>query len=155
MELVTALASMKAGIELATIALEARDDRKMREAIREISARLADANMDALAMSTTLRKLEAELRDMAAKLAAAEKRITQRELYVLREIRPGAYVQSYAPLEGSTVPAHDVCQACFDKGALVVLQLSADGVFLVCPENAAHSLVVGRPNAFSAAHKAR
>ncbi|MGN6518537.1 MAG: hypothetical protein ACTHK2_03830 [Dokdonella sp.] len=142
----TALASMKAGIELATIAMEARDDRKMREAIGEVSRKLADANMGALGMSELLRKLEAELRDTTAKLAAAEKRLGQREEYALCEIRPGAFVYASKSVGDGAPPAHYQCQVCFDAGESSVLQGTLSGGILECRRYRAHRIVLRPAN---------
>ncbi len=88
MDIVPALTAMRLGIQLATDVLAACDDAKLKQAIGALSQQLADANMGALDMSQTLRKIEAELRASTDQLRAAEKRLAERDNYVLEEVRP-------------------------------------------------------------------
>lgn len=142
MEIVTALASMKAGIELATVALEARDDRKVREAVSEISRKLADVNIWAVGISDRLLKQQAELSEAVAKLAAAEKRLGEREKYHLRAVANGVFAYAYEPLGDDPTPAHYKCQICFDRGESSILVGGDDPVYLVCKIDPAHRLKV-------------
>jgi len=142
MDIGSALSSINAGIGLARTALDARDDRKAKEAVSEIAHQMADVNLWALGMSEHLRKLEAELRDTAAKLAAAEERERQRGKYVLRPLVPGKFVLAFEPVDGDQAPAHYLCQVCFDAGHTSVLQRSNDGVTFNCLRDRGHRLIV-------------
>ncbi len=139
-EIASALTAMRTGIALAVGAIEARDDQKAKAAIAEVSSRLVDAQMDALRMSETLRKLDAELRDATAKLRAAEERLAEREKYVLRAVAKGVFVRSYEPVGDDPTPAHYQCQICFDRGESSILSLSDNGNLLQCRIEPKHTI---------------
>jgi len=146
MDIVPALTGMRIGIQLATDALAARDDAKVKAAMAELSHRLADANMGALDMSEHLRKLEGRLREAEAQLRDAQEKLNQRKGYMLREVRPGAFVYAYDAVPGDPAPAHFQCQICFDAGKGSVLHQSIGGAFLECKVDKAHRIQLKSTN---------
>jgi len=136
---------MKTALELAKAGLEARDDAKIKAGISEMAAKLADANMGAFAMSEHLRAIEAQLRDTTAQLRDLEKVVKKRERYVLREVRKGAYVYAFEPINGDATPVHYQCQICFDSGKNSVLVESLSGNTLHCRIDRIHTIVL-RPD---------
>jgi len=141
-EITFAFTALKTALELAKAGLEARDDAKIKAGIGEMAAKLADANMGALAMSEHLRAIEAELRDTTAKLRDVEKVVKKRERYVLHQVRKGAYVYAFEPINGDATPAHYQCQICFDSGKDSVLAESLNGNTLHCRIDRTHSIVL-------------
>lgn len=141
MDIVPALTGMRIGIQLAVDALAARDDAKVKSALGELSQRLADANMGALAMSETLRRLEAEIHEATSKLRAAEERLQKRDRYVLREIGSGSFAYAYDAVPGDNTPSHYQCQICFDAGIYSVLSKGgAEGKYLGCRVDPQHTI---------------
>ena len=143
MDLVPALASIKACIELAVVAVEARDDARAKEAIGEMSRRLFDANLAALGMSERLLALRDQLDELVSQKRALEERLAHREKYVLRAIADGVFVRAYEPVDGDPTPAHYQCQICFDRGESSVLQLAAVRQQLTCRIDSKHSISIG------------
>lgn len=146
MEIVTALASMKAGIELATLAWRAHDEARMQQALGDLSAQFAEAQMAALTMSERLRTKETELLQSTAKLRAAEERLAKREKYRLAPVAQGVFAYAYEPLGDDSTPAHHQCQVCFDAGESSVLVLSTNGRLLICKRDKAHTLQIKDPS---------
>ena len=142
LDITGALASMHAAFELAKVAVEARDDAKVKAALSEMAERFTDANMGALAMSQTLRQLEAELRNATARLADLEKRNKKREAHVMFEVRKGAFVYLFEPLPEDKSPRHYKCQVCFDAGEDSVLVTSTNGRILLCNITKEHSITL-------------
>ena len=148
MELVTALAAMKTGIELAHTALDARDDRRAREAVGEISRKMADVNISALGMSERLLAMQAKLEEATEKLAAAEKRLAERDKYVLRAVGRGLFAYAFEPAEGDSTPPHYKCQICHDRGESSILAPNENGNYLQCRIDSKHGLLIGPPAPF-------
>lgn len=143
-EISVALASLKATIDIARIGIEARDDAKAKHALSAMAGLLFDANMSALALSERTRALDAQLAQATQQLRDLQERVRQQERYVIQELRQGAFVYAYRPLEGDSTPGHYVCQNCFDKGITSVLRLQLGGQHwgekMVCAEVVAHAI---------------
>lgn len=111
-----------------------RDERKLSDAINDISKRLSAEISTVLALQeqhsaqlNRKQELEAELRKLKETQAKMKR-------YELQQLRSGCFV--YAPKEPRKprVPVHYACPNCMDGSQNVsVLQPSADGTLLSCP----------------------
>lgn len=142
-EIASALHAMQTGMSLAVGAIEARDNAKAKAAIAEVSAKMTGLNMEALRMSEHLRKLESELLDTTRDLRAAQKRLGEREKYVLRAVADGVFAYAYEPLGDDPTPAHYRCQVCHDRGEASILTRTPNGTYLQCRVDPKHILQVG------------
>ena len=148
MELGTAIASARATFELLRLAVLARDDAKLQAATYEMNEKLRAMSETAMAYvekNAALVSENAELKlsnavNLQAK-ADIERRLRDRENYVLHEIRTGAFVYAPKPgVQGHETPAHYLCQNCYDKGVKSVLRLSDGSIRWVCAEVFAHAI---------------
>jgi hypothetical protein len=141
MEITAALSGIKGAIDIAKVALDARDDSKAKAAINDMTGLLYEANASALAMSNEARKLSADLDSATRELREMKERQRERENYALHEIADGRFVY-----RSQGDPAHYLCQNCFDTGVKSVLRLTHYASFpddLVCANNAAHNVALG------------
>ena len=142
LEISAALAAMRGAFELTKVAIEARDDAKIKAALAEMASNLMDANMVALGMSEKLRTLETDLSQASSRIRDLEQSLKKRESYCLFEVRPGAFVYSYQPIAEDKTPLHYKCQACFDVGKDSVLVKNLDGTNLICNIDNGHTITL-------------
>jgi hypothetical protein len=141
------ISSVSATIGLAKVALEARDDAKIRQAISDMQRLLADANGALLTVTNDAFQLQIRANELEAECLRLQQRLDERARYVLREVRPGAFVYAFDPVGDDKTPAHYICQPCSDKGKKVVLRGDVDGDALRCAEDRLHYLVLRERNA--------
>lgn len=127
-EFTAALGALKGTWDLARVALDARDDAKLRTALSDMAARLLDVQTSALGLADQVSSLQGELLNAQAQLRELQGRLAEREQYVLHELAPGFFVYRFQPLsvpaDGRPVPVHHLCQPCFDAGKKGVLRIS-------------------------------
>ena len=125
MEIASALAGLKALIEVTKVAVDARDDTKVKGALIDMQSRLMDAMTAALESQATAHSLQLALHQEQEKARALEMKLQERARYTLAQIAPGQGAMAYRfepDEEGSPTPSHYVCQPCFDQGRKSVLQ---------------------------------
>lgn len=142
LEISAAMSAMRAAIDFTKIAVEARDDAKIKTAMGGMAERFMDLQLKALSMADTLLNLQKQLSDALAKNEDIEKQISKRALHVLTEVRPGAYVYAYNPLPGEHGAAHYKCQICFDAGQDSVLVRAEDKSGMSCNVNRQHGFTL-------------
>lgn len=136
LEFNAALASLSTTLGLARVAVEARDDAKIRNALFDMSDRLLSVHAAAAHLAAENEKLEAQLRELKEKLV-------DRQRYVIREVERGRFALAYQPTADDSTPAHYACQACFSAGKKVVMQSinsAYTGWHLSCPLDSAHDI---------------
>ena len=148
-ELTAALSAANAAFSFLKLGVASRDDAKVSAAIGEMAGKLTDANLAALSMSEHLRGLESELHELTTELRQLKAGQRIRERYILREVRPGAYVYAFEPADGDRTPAHMQCQICFDSGKHSILRLSTSGEVYECGINREHRIGIVEPRASS------
>jgi len=147
MELTTALAGAKGLIDMAKVALAARDDAKVKEALLQLQDRLYDAQSAALTAVERASGLQAALVKCEEEKRELERQLEDRNAYDLFEVRPGAFVLRSKPgPEGVAPPEHYLCQNCQGKGITSVLRLSVDGLELTCAEERGHRILLVAPS---------
>jgi hypothetical protein len=148
MEFAAALTSAKAAFDGLKLAIDARDDAKVKALTLELRERLFAMSDIAMAYIEKNAALTEELATLklanAANLQAdaeIENKRRERESYVLHQVAPGAFVYQYKPAVGAPQgPSHYVCQPCFDAGQKSVLQTKGTSTWLYCPTNSSHNI---------------
>jgi hypothetical protein len=92
----------------------------------------------ALALSEKNRTLESDLAAAKRDYGQLKSQLDERASYLLKEVRPGAFAYALKDPGAAGQPAHYLCQACYDSGVKVVLQLSDNRLQLLCSNNTAH-----------------
>lgn len=142
----TAWASLKAAADVLKIAVEARDDAKIKSATLDLREQLFDMSsvaMDYVSKNADLTLQVAELKlakaqELQAK-AGVEDWSRERERYVLHRLPTGTLVYQVDPaVKGPNEPVHYACQSCMDSRVKSILQPS--GTFLRCPANTDHNI---------------
>lgn len=142
-EITAALAAARSTFDLIKVAIAARDDAKLQAAVAEMSARLTDAILSALASAEKSASLQAALSACERDKAEAHAKLLDRTQYVLQELRPGTFVYAAESDDGrAKSPQHYVCQPCYDKGIKSVLQRAQNGALLQCNTSNGHNLRV-------------
>lgn len=123
MDLAGAISGVGALLQIAEVAIKARDDAKAKQAIADVQIKLLDLSTAALAMAQTNISLTDEIRLLKEENQQLQMKASEREGYALAEISPGVYAYKSQPVEGreDSVP-HYVCQPCYDKGVKSVLR---------------------------------
>ena len=145
MEIAAALSSIKAGLELAKVAMEARDDTKIKDAMHDLNGRLYEAMSSALTMAEKSAALQSQLRTLESEKADLQSKLDERGLYNLHAIKPGVLVYaSQPPDERGQPPEHYLCQSCYDKGIKSVLRFFAGRDYMgpqyQCTEDNKHTI---------------
>lgn len=143
MEILGAITALRGAYDLVRIGVDARDDAKVRAAVSDMAERLLDAFEGAMDMSARLDAAGLQIKDLAAKLEDAKKRLEIRESYVLREVGPGVLVYSLKASPGGEAVPHYVCQVCLDEGKRSILQRSPSGQLLYCLAESKHNIRLG------------
>lgn len=145
LEITAALGAVRTAVDIARMAVDARDDARAKQAIAEIQMKLLDVMSAALAVSEKAAALQAALvesQDAHRQLKAA---VAEKEACTLAEIRPGGYAYSSKLLqEGNYQHTPYFCQPCYDKGVKALLKFSparegADALW-ECPETKQHEV---------------
>ena len=124
-EIGAALTSARALLNMATAAIEARDDAKLKAALIDLNSKLMDASLVALNTIEKSAELQAALHVAQREKADLQRQIDERSRYTLAKISENRDVFAYAShpaQEGGDVPLHYLCQLCYDKGIKAVLQ---------------------------------
>ncbi len=144
MELASALATASATFELLKVAVNARDDAKVRAAVGEMASKLSEAYISGLASVERQHALAARVRELEDKCRVLEAQAMERESLTEAEVRPGVYAYARKPAqEGEQPNPPYFCQPCYDTGIKAVLRaetLAFHGKQLVCPNNERHTL---------------
>ncbi|MDI4633318.1 hypothetical protein J7U46_09690 [Pelomonas sp. V22] len=137
-EITAAISTFKAALGIAQVALAARDEAKVKEALQDMSERLFSLSQAALAMAEKNMALQAALTEASANHAEVEAKLAERGSYELAEASSGVF--AYKSLDSSKA-LHYLCQPCYDNGIKSVLRKDAhhDGVvFWTCPAEGRH-----------------
>lgn len=152
MGLVEALTAARAAYELASVAIDARDDAKIKEAMHELREKLWDTSNTAFSQLQALHSLELETQKLRMQLAEAERekvqlhtQIKERAMHPLAQVRPGIWAHIRA--EDSEKAVEDrphFCAACYSNGKVVPLRyFKAHGELSEswnCPHEGGHRL---------------
>ncbi|RQU16260.1 hypothetical protein DF153_21225 [Burkholderia cenocepacia] len=143
MTVTAAIAALKSTVDLAKVAVAARDELKLAEMQQSINDRVIDVQNAALALQEKqsaardeIDELKEQLRTANAKLAELERKRTDRDQYVLRELTTGVFVLASTVSDASGNPAHFICQPCMDNKSIkaVLQQTGTMGTIkLKCP----------------------
>lgn len=134
-------------IGIAKVALDARDEAKLRSALTDLTLKLNDVSISALASTERAMALQNTIRDLEDEARRLKLEATERERYALTEIRPGALAYKSKHVDGrQDEPTHYLCQPCYDKGVKAMLRYTApvqggEGKWL-CPEGGAPHTIV-------------
>lgn len=124
-EIGAALSSARALLNIATAAIEARDDAKLKAALIDLNSKLMDASLVALNTIGKSAELQAALHVAQREKADLQRQIDERSRYTLAKISEDREVFAYVSQpaqEGDDAPPHYLCQLCYDKGVKAVLQ---------------------------------
>jgi hypothetical protein len=152
-DIVTAWESGKAMLDVVKLAIAARDDAKIQQALGEMAARMTEIAMSALAAAEKSGALHAQLLEANAEKAVLANRLAERAMYAMHEIRPGAFAYRLldARPNGVQHPTHYLCQPCYDKGAKAVLRYQPQTLYLfgkwLCPHATGHAIENTSPDA--------
>ncbi len=126
-------------VGLAKLAIEARDDAKAKSALMELTLKLNEVSISALASTEKAMTLQNALREVQDENRALQLQAEERQRYTLAELCPGAYAYKRKPAqEGDDTPPHYLCQPCYDKGVKAVLRFqearTGTDAHYTCPE---------------------
>lgn len=124
-EIGAAISGIKALYDTARMAIDARDDAKLKAVMIEMQGKILDAmeaaldsKSQAIAIQNALHATQDELKEIKSKAA-------ERNRYALTQM-PGEgkqYAYASQPHQGGqNEPPHYLCQPCYDKGIKSVLQ---------------------------------
>ncbi|MGB3423821.1 MAG: hypothetical protein WBF84_06755 [Castellaniella sp.] len=136
----SALSSLKAAVDLGKLALENRDDAKMKEARAAMLERVIDVQDACMRLQETNNALLQEKHTLAQEKRQLEERIAEVEQ---RAARLTGYELTHTPA-GSTVymekgaapgsrMAKYICATCAERGDITYLQPDPGWYFLTCP----------------------
>jgi len=144
MDFASAISGVGSMLQIATTAIQARDDSKAKQAIADVQMKLFELLTAALSMTEKNISLLNEVMDLQEKLQAIESKNNERSGYVLVQVTPGSWAyESRSSSEGEGSQAHHLCQPCYDKGTKSILRRmeEAFGIkFMQCPENKDHRI---------------
>lgn len=124
-EIGAALSSAKSLYDAARVAIDARDDAKLKSVMIDLQGKLFDAMQAAMESATQAMAMQNELRSAQDELAKLKAQTAERNRYALTVV-PGQgkqYAYASQPGQGGqSEPPHYLCQACYDKGIKAVLQ---------------------------------
>ncbi|MGC0155008.1 hypothetical protein ACPRNU_21325 [Chromobacterium vaccinii] len=136
-----ALGGLRTAVDLAKLAVEARDDQKIASAVQSLNDRIIEIQGVALQLQEKqasqleqIQTLKDDKRELSARVADLEKQADEQNRYRLRELSTGVFVYAYEPVDGDAAPAHYLCQSCMDnKSQKAVLVRDANGTYERCP----------------------
>lgn len=138
-ELTTALSSAMQLIGLARLAVDARDDAKAKAALTDLTQKLNDVSISALASTERAMSLQVKLGEAQEEARLLRQRASEREKYSLVEVCPGSF--GYASLTstvGESAQMHFLCQPCYDKNVKSIFRFakasSSHNEHWDCPE---------------------
>ena len=144
MDMITALASMRALIDFAKVAVSARDDHQIAEVEQRLTRVLLDVTSAGLELQQkvqagidTERALKDRVRELEEQVADLVKRAAERERYKLTTLSEDVFALALKEECAGTDPHHHLCQPCMDnRGKKATLQRTTQGfmVYLTCPE---------------------
>jgi hypothetical protein len=149
MEILAALSGLKSALDLARLAIDARDDAKIKTALAEVSELYIAALTAAADSAKRFHDLQTEHLLLKDEQRDLRHRIEERSKYRLEAIGPGVFCYRADLDEASGEPAHFLCQPCYDRGIKAILRLMPrytpdDQAVWSCPENGGHDLVVSK-----------
>ena len=145
MEIAAALSGLRGLIDTAKIALEARDDAKVKEALAGMSERLLNAYGVALETAEKNAQLQATIQALNQKHVELERQLTEKEMCRLVPLGKNsfAYLPAGQLQEGSDRTLY-YCQPCYDKGVKSVLRYSPADSYgyarWICVEHGGHNI---------------
>lgn len=124
MSLIDALTAAKAAYDLASVAMQARDDAKAQSAMAELREKLWEMSTMGFAQVQTLHSLELEVQKLRMELADAQRQnkdleaeLKEQIQYQPAEIHPGVW--AYTRVEDAEKPVQsrpNFCSACYGEG---------------------------------------
>ena len=124
-EIGAALSGIKALYDAARLAIDARDDAKLKSAMMEMQGKILEAMESALNSKTQAMTIQDALHAAQDELKQIKGKAADRDRYTLT-LMPGdgkQYAYASQPhQDGKHYPPHYLCQGCFDKGLKFVLQ---------------------------------
>ena len=133
MNLIDAFTAAKAAYDLATVAIQARDDVKIQSAMADLRERIWDMSSTGLTQVQALHSLELETQKLRMQLADAERtkadleaKLEEESKYQITEIRPGVW--AYCLVDQINAPVEqrpNFCSACYSSGKKVPLRYYA------------------------------
>lgn len=141
MEPVSAISGAKALYDSIVSAVKVRDEVRANAALAELYARLIDTMSSAIATKEECQSLQAQLQAAQQEIRDLREELREREQYVLKELRPGAFAYAYRPVgEADAAPAHYRCAQCHNTGVASILRANLAGRVLQCLANPTHNL---------------
>lgn len=129
MELGAAMGAFSAVFDIAKTALEARDEGKINAALSELNRKHLDLSTAALQLQEKLVALQAALSELQSENTELRAKANDRAHYVLHAVSPGRFVYRNTPdPERPDIPAHYLCQTCYDQGIKSVLHVIHDNM---------------------------
>lgn len=130
MNLIDAFTAAKAAYDLATVAIQARDDVKIQSAMADLRERMWDMSATGLTQVQALHMLELETQKLRMQLTDAERakaeleaKLEEETKYQITEIRPGVW--AYCLVDHVNAPVEqrpNFCAACYSNGKKVPLR---------------------------------
>lgn len=124
MEIAAALASLKAVVDIAQGAVNARDDTKAKEAVGNMSQKLLDLYVASFEREDLVKTLKSTIESLRAQVKDLEAQLVERALYQLTRLGQNGY--AYLLVEDGAVQSADgpvyFCQPCRDKGIKSILR---------------------------------
>lgn len=145
MEIATALSGLKTLVDAAKLALDARDDAKLKEALAGMSERLLTAYGVALETAEKNAQLQAALHALNHQHVQLESQLKQKEACTLVPLVPGSFAYKPSDQPGDR-PQNTLyyCQNCYDRGVKSVLRYHASfghaNERWICAEEGTHSI---------------
>lgn len=124
-EIGAALSGIKALYDATRIAIDARDDAKLKLLMVDMQGKILEAMEAALASKSQAMTIQNALHVAQDELKEIKAKAAERQRYTLTKI-PGQgkqYAYASQPEQGGqNEPPHYICQPCYDKGIKSVLQ---------------------------------
>ncbi|EHK65970.1 hypothetical protein [Achromobacter arsenitoxydans] len=144
MDMISALASMRALIDFTKVAVAARDDHQIAQVEQRLTRVLLDVTSAGLELQQkvqagidTERALKDRVRELEEQVADLVKRAAERERYKLAPLSEDVFALALKEECAGTDPHHHLCQPCMDnRGKKATLQRKTKGfmIYLTCPE---------------------
>lgn len=141
-----AVGAIRASLEIARLAVNARDDAKVQTALIDANMKLLDLSTAALALSEKNNALLASLAALQREKDQIESKLEERAQYELCEVVAGSFVYARKAANGDVQPMPYLCQPCYDKGVKTILRAVDRHMFgpaFQCVENDAHTISTG------------
>ena len=115
------MSPLKAAGDMAQGLIEIRDTVKFGDAIIKLQAQIMSAYQGAATAQARETAMSEEMSRLKARVTELERWEVEKERYQLQRHEPGVFVYALKPDMAKGEPAHEICQACYQRGQKSIL----------------------------------